>query len=141
MSVIKAESGKPLVSVNFDSEFFQEGGKLVGWSPCALKDLKTGDHLRLTKNKYQSAGRTCSYCVVQKITKATKKKPSEVWINSFGETKYKDWLLDLDNPFKQIKIYRRLEKLEHTGFCIRGCGSVVKEPYYLCYFCRFSSGK
>lgn len=124
---------------DIDAEFFKEGGKLVGWDRLDdLSDLKVGDHLRLTKNKYQGKGRVCSYIVVQKVIEATDEKTKEIWINSFGAKQYKDWLLDVDNPFKQIRVYRRLKPLEHTGFCIKGCGSIVKEPYYLCFHCRMA---
>jgi len=119
-----------LQNKNFDKELLET--KLVGWEECKVADLEVGNHIRVTKNKYKQPGRTCSYCVVQRC------EGDKTLVNSFGEKKYADWLLDPDNPFKQIKIYRRPEtsKQEHTGFCIRGCGSVVKEPYYLCYYCR-----
>ena len=124
---------------DIDSEFFKEGGKLVGWGPVEdHSTIEVGQHLRITKNRYQASGRVCSYVVVQKIIEASDKNERQIWINSFGEAKYKDWLLDLDNPFKQIRVYKRLEKLQHTGYCIRGCGSPVKEPYYLCYHCRMA---
>ena len=125
---------------DIDAEFFKEGGKLVGWDRLDdLDDLKAGDHLRLTKNRYQASGRTCSYVVVQAIKEEdTKQKPREIWVNSFGSKQYADWLLDTKNEFKQIRVYRRLKPLEHTGYCVRGCGSPVKEPYYLCYHCRMA---
>lgn len=108
-----------------DSEFLDN--KLVGYEEVQPSDLKQGDHLRITQNKYQEEGRKCSYIVLKKFVEG-------VWICNSYKPMYNDWGIDPTNKFKQIRFYRKPPRV-YTGTCSK-CGCEVKNPYTVCWDCR-----
>lgn len=113
-----------------DSEFLE--GKLKGWKQVELDTIKTGDHLRITKNKFQEPGRRCSYVVVQSVD-----EDGEIFVNSYGTNKFPNWRLKPFCQYKQIKIYKRSESTnQHNGKCIRCKVAEVNLPYWICVHCK-----
>ena len=108
-----------------DSEFL--ANKLQGYEEVQPSDLKEGDHIRITQNKYQEDGRKCSYVVLKKFVE-------NIWICNSYKPMYPDWGIDATNKFKQYKFYRK-PKPVYTGCCSK-CNCEVKHPYTICWDCR-----
>jgi len=121
-------------NINNDEQF-QE--KLKDYEEVkADYEWKSGDHLRYTKNKYREDTRTCSYAVVQRVDRELVQGKTLLWVNSYKERKYGDWVIDISNPFKQIRLYKRKIRV-WTGVCSNdGCNSLVSKPYYTCWDCH-----
>ena len=116
--------------IDIDEE--HRGDRLDGWVEVQLCDVKEGNHLRVTSNKYQEPGRRCSHVVVQKIVDG-----GIVYVNSYKQKTYKDWPLKPDCPYKQQKYYMRPEKKrKQAGLCVSCNSSKVQPPYYKCIFCK-----
>ena len=107
--------------------------KLLGWKRIAPFNIKEGMHLRCTSNRYREPGRKCQHVVVQTIL------DGNIYVNSYGEKKYKDWVLKPDCPFKQQRYYERIKPItEHTGVCIRCEDATVNPPYFVCVYCKYN---
>ena len=109
---------------NIDHEYLEN--KLSGYVRVSPSILKVGDHIRYCSNRFQEEGRKCNYGVCQSINPVT--------LNSFGKRLYPDWVLDIHNKYKQITVYKKLER-EFTGFCSE-CNVEVNKPYFTCLNCR-----
>ena len=119
-------------NINNDEEFAE---KLKDYEEVKIDSLIAGHHLRYTKNRYKEEGRTCSYAVVQRVDTKLVQGKTLLWVNSYKEQRYKDWVIDVTNPFKQIRLYKRKER-PWTGICSNdGCNSLVSKPYYTCWDC------
>lgn len=118
--------------IDIDEEHRDE--RLLGWVEIELSDatnIKVGNHLRVTSNKFQNPGRRCSHVVIQKIENEI------VYVNSYKQKTYKDWPLKPNCPYKQQKYYMRPKtERKEEGMCVR-CGTAkVQPPYYKCIFCK-----
>ena len=115
--------------IDIDQEL--KADRLLGWIEVELNDVKVGDHLRVSSNKFHEPGRRCSHVVVQSI------QDNIVYVNSYLGHKFKDWALKPDCPYKQQKYYiRPSQKRKHTGLCVKCGTSKVQPPYYKCIFCK-----
>ena len=99
--------------------------KLKGYSEVNIDDLKVGDHIRYTSNKYKEIGRRINYAIVQSI--------NPLMVNSYKDVKYPNWNLDVNNKYKGIRLYRKLDKV-YSGFCV-DCNEKVDTKYEKCYQC------
>jgi len=121
------------LSKNNDEDFIE---KLKDYMEVKVHDFKAGDHLRYTKNRYQAPGRTCSYGVIQRVDTSLVEGKTLLWVNSYRDQKYKDWCLDVENPFKKIRLYKRKERV-WTGICNSDdCNTPTRKPYHSCYDCH-----
>ena len=132
---LKQPTHPPSESVDFDLEHRQD--KLLGWESVNLDDLKQGDHIRVTANRYKSSGRSCSHVVIQKIEENDEGE-RDIYVNSYKQRKYADWKLKPNCPYKQQQYYIRNDTLEHTGLCVKCKKAQVPENIYLCSFCRYN---
>ncbi len=117
--------------IDRDEEFLKD--KLLGFVKIKPEDIRVGDHLRITKNKYKSEGRICTYNV---ITSVTKEDNGELTFeaNNYKNREYPDWILDFTNQYKQLQAYRK-PPLKENNECDT-CGLFVKQPYHTCWNCR-----
>lgn len=116
--------------MDIDEEFKMD--RLAGWGETKLADVKVGDHLRVTANRYQEPGRKCSHVVVQSITEA-----GAVFVNSYKAHKFKDWCLRPGCQYRQQKYYKRKNsEKEHDGKCVKCRTSPVELPYWICIYCK-----
>lgn len=116
---------------NLDFEFLDN--KLKDYEEIAnVNDLKIGDHLRVTSNIYKQPGRKCSYIVLK--DKVTQTDGGVTWLVNSYKPMYNDWAVSFDNPYKQYRAYKKIEK-PYTGQCDI-CNLSVASPYTRCYNCK-----
>ena len=137
MSDTKENQGAPMETkekkniIDRDEEFMND--KLLGYFKIKPEQIRVGDHLRITKNKYKEDGRICTYNVIQSI--ASNDEGVKIYkANSYKDKQYPDWILDFTNQYKQLQAYRKPDK-EHNSECDL-CGLYVKSPYRVCWSCR-----
>ena len=99
--------------------------KLKGYTEINVNDLKINDHIRYTSNKYKDDGRKISYGVVKSI--------NPLMVNSYKDIKFPDWKLDINNKYKGIRLYKKLDKV-FSGFCV-DCNEKVDTKYECCFTC------
>ena len=127
------------MSLSKNDEEFAE--KLKDYEEVKVHDFKAGDHLRYSKAKYKEDGRSCSYVVVQRVDTSLVKGKVLLWVNSYGQQKFPDWCLDVENPFKKIRLYKRKERV-WTGICNSdNCNTSTRKPYHSCYDCFIDQKK
>ena len=134
MSDTKVEQKKTMEKkfmIDRDEQF--TNNKLLGYLKIKPEDIKVGDHLRVTKNKYKDIGRICTYNVITKITK-DENGARTFEANSYKTREYPDWILDFTNQYKQLQAYRKPAQ-EENNVCDT-CGLYVKHPYHTCWNCR-----
>ena len=137
MSDTKENQGAPMETkekksiIDRDEEFMND--KLLGYFKIKPEQIKVGDHLRITKNKYQEDGRLCGYHVILKINK-DENGVRTFEANSYKDRKYPNWTLDFTNQYKQLQAYRKPAH-EENNEC-DSCGLFVKSPYRICWSCR-----
>ena len=105
-----------------DIETFE---KLVGYTEVNVNELKVGDHIRYASNKYKQDGRKISYGVVKCI--------SPLMVNSYKSELFPNWKLDVNNKYKNIRIYMKKDKV-FSGFCVI-CNYKIDTKYETCYQC------
>ena len=134
MSDTKVEQEKSMEKkfmIDRDEAF--ANNKLLGYLKIKPEEIRVGDHLRVTKNKYKDTGRICTYNVITKITKD--ENGARVFeANSYKTREYPDWILDFTNQYKQLQAYRKPAQ-EENNVCDT-CGLYVKHPYHTCWNCR-----
>ena len=107
MSDTKVEQEKQMEKkfmIDRDEAFVDN--KLLGYLKIKPEDIRVGDHLRVTKNKYKDTGRICTYNVITKITK-DEDGVRTFEANSYKTREYPDWILDFTNQYKQLQAYRK----------------------------------
>ena len=109
----------------FENMTIENFDKLRGYTEVNIDDLKVGDHLRYTSNKYKEVGRKISYGVVKSI--------NPLMVNSYKDVKYPNWELDVSNKYKNIRLYIKKDKV-YSGFCV-DCNEKVDIKYEKCYTC------
>ena len=134
MSDTKVEQKKTMEKkfmIDRDEEF--KNNKLLGYLKIKPEEIRVGDHLRVTKNKYKDIGRICTYNVITKITK-DEDGVRTFEANSYKDKQYPDWILDFTNQYKQLQAYRKPAQ-DENNVCDT-CGLYVKHPYKTCWNCR-----
>ena len=114
-----------IITLNYLKMTIENFDKLKGYSEVNIDDLKVGDHLRYTSNKYKEIGRKFAYGVVKSI--------NPLMVNSYKDVKYPDWKLDISNKYKNIRLYIKKDKV-YSGFCV-DCNEKVDTKYEFCYGC------
>ena len=105
--------------------------KLLGWERIIPSEIKVGQHIRCTSNKYRQPERKCQHLVIQKI------HDDDIYVNSYMDKKYPDWILNPTSPYKQQRYYRRIRPItEHTGICVNCKEEKVRPPYFMCIYCK-----
>ncbi len=134
MSDTKVEQKKSMEKkymIDRDEEFINN--KLLGYFKIKPEDIRVGDHLRVTKNKYKDTGRICTYNVITNISKD--ENGARIFeANSYKTREYPDWILDFTNQYKQLQAYRKPAHKENNE--CDTCGLYVKHPYHTCWNCR-----
>ena len=134
MSDTKVEQEKSMEKkfmIDRDEAF--KNNKLLGYLKIKPEEIRVGDHLRVTKNKYKDIGRICTYNVITKITK-DEDGVRTFEANSYKDKQYPDWILDFTNQYKQLQAYRKPAQKENN--VCDTCGLYVKHPYKTCWNCR-----
>lgn len=103
--------------------------KLNGYKQIHYKELKKGDHFRITSNIYKQEGRKCSYMIVKDIVDGKLK------CNSYKEL-YSDWIIDPNNKWKNYRFYYK-EPVIPDGKCLK-CKCEIPDMYLICIDCRLS---
>ena len=103
--------------------------KLNGYKQIHYKELKKGDHFRITSNIYKQEGRKCSYMIVKDIVDGKLK------CNSYKEL-YSDWIIDPNNKWKNYRFYFK-EPVIPDGKCLK-CKCEIPDMYLICIDCRLS---
>ena len=101
--------------------------KLNGYKQIHYKELKKGDHFRITSNIYKQEGRKCSYMIVKDIVDGKLK------CNSYKEL-YSDWIIDPNNKWKNYRFYFK-EPVIPDGKCLK-CKCEIPDMYLICIDCR-----
>ena len=99
--------------------------KLKGYKEINVNELKAGDHIRYTSNKYKETGRKIAYAVIKSI--------NPLMVNSYKDIHYATWKLDVNNKYKGIRLYIKKDKI-YSGFCVE-CNATTNVKYELCYNC------
>jgi len=114
-----------IITLNYLKMTIENFDKLKGYSEVNIDDLKIGDHIRYTSNKYKEEGRRINYAIVQSI--------HPLMVNSYKDVKYPNWKLDVNNKYKNIRLYIKKDKV-YSGFCSK-CNGKVDTKYEKCYQC------
>lgn len=88
------------MTINIDNAFMDN--KLKGYIEVEPSTLIVGSHFRYTTSIYQKEGRKCNYGVVT-VANAN----GTFMVNSFGERKFADWVIDPLHKYKKFKFYIR----------------------------------
>lgn len=108
--------------------------KLKDYKVVSPIELKVGDHIRYTSNRYKLPGRKCNYVIIKKII------AEGFLVNGYtpdNKNEYPDWLLDPGNKFKKIKFYIKKEEDEiEKGICVYCMENETTLGYDKCLDCH-----
>ena len=68
-----------IITLNYLKMTIENFDKLKGYSEVNIDDLKIGDHIRYTSNKYKEIGRKIAYGIVKSI--------NPLMVNSYKDVK------------------------------------------------------